>query len=268
MKQYLDLLRKIRSEGTFKDDRTGVGTYSVFGHQMRFNLNDGFPLVTTKKVFWRGVVEELLWFLRGETNIKSLQEKNVHIWDEWADVNGNLGPVYGAQWRNWKAASDNGSPVEIDQISLLLHELKTNPSSRRMLVSAWNVGELHKMALQPCHAFFQFYALNRKLSCQVYIRSNDCALGAPFNIASYALLLMMVAKVVDMEAQDLVYTIGDAHIYGNHINGVDEQLMREPMSLPQVSFKRDVRNIFDFTCDDIELLNYNHHPKLNFDVAV
>lgn len=264
MKQYLDLLDKVMATGTTKNDRTGTGTISLFGHQMRFNLQDGFPIVSTKKIHLKSVIHELLWFLQGDTNIKYLNENGVSIWNEWADKEGNLGPVYGYQWRSWPAA--NGK--HIDQISELIQSIKTNPDSRRHLVSAWNVGELEHMALPPCHILFQFYVANGKLSCQLYQRSADLFLGVPFNIASYALLTLMVAKVTGLEPGEFIHTLGDAHIYMNHIEQVSIQLGREPKRLPQMKIKRNVTNIFDFQFDDFELIGYEPYPHIKGEVAV
>lgn len=264
MKQYLELMRHVREQGVFKSDRTGTGTYSVFGHQLRFNLADGFPLVTTKKAHLKSIIHELLWFLKGETNIRYLKENGVSIWDEWADANGELGPVYGYQWRSWPAPDGR----HIDQISALIDQIKTNPDSRRLIVSAWNVADLDKMALAPCHAFFQFYVADKKISCQLYQRSADIFLGVPFNIASYALLAMMVAQVCDLELGDFVHTFGDAHIYSNHLTQVDTQLSREPFPLPKMKINPNVKSIFDFTFADFELVDYQHHAAISAPVAV
>ena len=239
MKQYLDLMRHVRENGVFKDDRTGTGTYSVFGYQMRFDLSEGFPLVTTKKTFLKGIIHELLWFLSGSTNIKYLVDHDVHIWDEWADEHGELGPVYGSQWRSWPGPDGK----TIDQISRVVEDLKTNPDSRRHIVSAWNVAEVDEMALPPCHSLFQFYVADGRLSCQLYQRSADIFLGVPFNIASYALLNMMIAQVVDLEVGDFVHTLGDAHLYSNHIEQADKQLLREPRSLPTIRINSEVKDI-------------------------
>ncbi len=239
MKQYLDLMRHVRENGVFKDDRTGTGTYSVFGYQMRFDLSEGFPLVTTKKTFLKGIIHELLWFLSGSTNIKYLVDHDVHIWDEWADEHGELGPVYGSQWRSWPGPDGR----TIDQISRVVEDLKTNPDSRRHIVSAWNVAEVDEMALPPCHSLFQFYVADGRLSCQLYQRSADIFLGVPFNIASYALLNMMIAQVVDLEVGDFVHTLGDAHLYSNHIEQADKQLLREPRSLPTLRINPKVKDI-------------------------
>ena len=264
MKQYLDLMRHVREQGTEKSDRTGTGTISVFGYQMRFNLQDGFPLVTTKKCHLRSILHELLWFLKGDTNIAYLKENGVSIWDEWADDNGDLGPVYGHQWRSWPTA--NGG--HIDQIKSILDQIQNNPDSRRIIVSAWNVGELDKMALAPCHAFFQFYVADGKLSCQLYQRSADIFLGVPFNIASYALLLMMVAQVCDLAVGDFVHTFGDAHLYSNHLEQTDLQLQRESLPLPTMKINPDVKDLFAFTFDDFELQNYESHPHIKALVAI
>jgi len=274
MKQYLDLIKQVRDTGIEKTDRTGTGTKSVFGYQMRFNLADGFPMVTTKKLHLKSIIYELLWFLKGETNIAYLKENGVKIWDAWADENGDLGPVYGYQWRNW-----NGD--EIDQISELIETLRSNPDSRRMLVSAWNPSVLpdtsisfaenvknNKAALPPCHAFFQFYVAEGKLSCQLYQRSADIFLGVPFNIASYALLTMMIAQVTGLEYGDFVHTFGDAHIYNNHMDQIDLQLSREPRHLPKMKLNPSVKNIFEFEFDDFELIDYNPHPHIKGLVSV
>ncbi len=263
MEQYLELLRHVKVHGVKKEDRTGTGTISVFGYQMRFDLNKGFPLVTTKKCHLKSIIHELLWFLQGNTNIKYLNDNGVTIWDEWADSNGELGPVYGAQWRSWQASDHT-----IDQISQVIQLIKTNPDSRRLIVNAWNVGELDKMALAPCHAFFQFYVADGKLSCQLYQRSADIFLGVPFNIASYALLLMMVAQVTNLEVGEFVHTFGDAHIYLNHFDQVDEQLSRKPFALPTMNINPDVKDIFLFTYDDFELINYQAHPSISAPIAV
>ncbi len=264
MKPYLDLLRHVMEKGVEKHDRTGTGTRSVFGHQIRYDLSAGFPLVTTKKVHVKSIFQELLWFLRGDTNTAWLKERGVSIWDEWADEKGNLGPVYGAQWRSWKSADGK----TIDQIVNVVEQIKKNPDSRRLIVSAWNVGELDQMALPPCHAFFQFYVANRKLSCQLYQRSADLFLGVPFNIASYALLTHMVAQVCDLEVGDFVHTLGDAHIYSNHFEQVKLQLSRETRSLPKLVIKRPVKNIFEFTYEDFEIVGYDPHPGIKAPVAV
>ncbi|RZU38258.1 thymidylate synthase [Fluviicoccus keumensis] len=264
MKQYLDLMRHIRDHGTYKEDRTGTGTRSVFGHQMRFNLAEGFPLVTTKKVHLKSIIHELLWFLQGSTNIGYLKENGVSIWDEWADAEGNLGPVYGYQWRSWPTADGR----HIDQISQVVQQLKTNPDSRRIIVSAWNVGEVENMALPPCHAFFQFYVADGKLSCQLYQRSADVFLGVPFNIASYALLTMMLAQVCDLGLGDLVWTGGDCHLYSNHMEQTELQLSREPLPLPTMRLNPAVKDIFGFRYEDFTLENYQSHPAIKAPVAV
>lgn len=264
MKQYLDLMRHVRENGTFKDDRTGTGTYSVFGHQMRFDLNEGFPLVTTKKMFLKGIIHELLWFLSGSTNIKYLTDHNVHIWDEWADEHGELGPVYGSQWRSWPGPDG----ATIDQVSRLIEDLQHKPDSRRHIVSAWNVAEVDNMALPPCHSLFQFYVADGRLSCQLYQRSADIFLGVPFNIASYALLTMMIAQVVDLKLGDFVHTFGDAHIYSNHLEQVDKQLDRVPLPLPTMQLNPEVRDIFGFTYEDFTLLNYRCHEGIKAPIAV
>lgn len=274
MKQYLDLLKHVQTQGTKKSDRTGTGTKSVFGYQMRFNLSEGFPLVTTKKIHVKSVIHELLWFLKGTTNIAYLQENGVRIWNEWADEKGDLGPVYGHQWRNWNSEG-------LDQIQDVINTLKTNPDSRRMLVSAWNPSVLpdtsvsfaenvanNKAALPPCHAFFQFYVANNKLSCQLYQRSADVFLGVPFNIASYALLTLMVAQVCGYEAGDFIHTFGDVHIYSNHEEQVKEQLSRTPKPLPTMNLNPKITSLFDFTYEDFELLNYDPHPLIRGTVAV
>jgi thymidylate synthase len=264
MQQYLNLLRHVKDVGFKKEDRTGTGTLSVFGYQMRFNLNDGFPILTTKKIHLKSVIHELLWFLSGNTNIEYLKKNNVTIWDEWADENGNLGPVYGHQWRSWDAA--DGSSV--DQIADLIDQIKTNPDSRRLIVSAWNVGEIAKMKLPPCHAFFQFYVANNRLSCQLYQRSADIFLGVPFNISSYALLTMMIAQVCDLKLGDFVHTLGDAHIYLNHMDQVNEQLERSPKPLPNMKINPLVKDIFNFKYDDFELVDYDPYPLIKAPVAV
>ena len=264
MKQYLDLMRHVRENGVFKDDRTGTGTYSVFGYQMRFDLSEGFPLVTTKKTFLKGIIHELLWFLSGSTNIKYLVDHDVHIWDEWADEHGELGPVYGSQWRSWPGPDGR----TIDQISRVVEDLKTNPDSRRHIVSAWNVAEVDEMALPPCHSLFQFYVAEGRLSCQLYQRSADIFLGVPFNIASYALLNMMIAQVVDLEVGDFVHTLGDAHLYSNHIEQADKQLLREPRSLPTIRINSEVKDILGFKISDFELLEYDPHPGIKAPIAV
>jgi thymidylate synthase len=264
MRQYLDLLQHVLAHGTKKSDRTGTGTLSVFGYQMRFDLNQGFPLLTTKKVHLKSVIHELLWFLKGDTNIAYLQENGVSIWDEWADAKGDLGPVYGYQWRSWPTADGR----HIDQISEVIETLKSNPDSRRIIVSAWNVGEIENMKLPPCHAFFQFYVADGKLSCQLYQRSADIFLGVPFNIASYALLTMMVAQVAGLKLGDFVHTLGDAHIYSNHLEQVNVQLSRDTRALPRMSLNPSVRDIFQFKYEDFSLLNYDPHPAIKAPVAV
>ena len=264
MKQYLDLMRHVRDNGTIKSDRTGTGTTSVFGYQMRFDLSKGFPMVTTKKLHLRSILHELLWFLKGDTNIKYLQENGVSIWNEWADENGELGPVYGSQWRSWPTADGK----HIDQISQIVEQIKNTPDSRRIIVSAWNVAEVGNMALPPCHAFFQFYVADGKLSCQLYQRSADIFLGVPYNIASYALLVHMMAQVCNLEVGDFVHTLGDAHLYSNHMEQVDLQLSREPLALPTLKLNLDVKSIFDFKFEDFEVLNYDSHPHINAPVAV
>jgi thymidylate synthase len=264
MQQYLDLMRHVLENGVKKEDRTGTGTLSVFGHQMRFDLAQGFPLVTTKKLHLRSIIHELLWFLKGDTNIKYLHDNKVTIWDEWADANGDLGPVYGYQWRSWPAADGR----HIDQISEVLAQIKNNPDSRRIIVSAWNVGELSNMALPPCHAFFQFYVAEGKLSCQLYQRSADIFLGVPFNIASYALLTMMIAQVCDLQPGDFVHTLGDAHLYSNHLDQTREQLSRTPFALPRMKLNPDTKSLFDFSFDDFALCDYQCHPHIKAPVAV
>ena len=264
MKQYHDLLQHILDHGVKKEDRTGTGTISVFGYQMRYNLQEGFPCVTTKKLHLRSIIHELLWFLKGDTNIQYLKENNVSIWDEWADENGNLGPVYGSQWRSWPTADGR----HIDQITQVIEQIKNNPDSRRIIVSAWNVGEIDKMALPPCHAFFQFYVADGKLSCQLYQRSADTFLGVPFNIASYALLTIMMAQVCGLEAGDFVHTLGDAHLYSNHIEQAQLQLSREFRPLPTMKMNPEVKSLFDFTYDDFELCNYDPHPHIKAAVAI
>ncbi|MGV6857444.1 MAG: thymidylate synthase [bacterium] len=264
MKQYLDLMRHVRDNGVVKTDRTGTGTVSVFGYQMRFDLSEGFPVVTTKKLHLRSIIHELLWFLRGETNIRYLKENGVKIWDEWADEKGELGAVYGAQWRSWPTP-DGGS---IDQISQIIEQIKNTPDSRRIIVSAWNVAEIENMALPPCHAFFQFYVADGKLSCQLYQRSADIFLGVPFNIASYALLTMMVAQVCGLEAGEFIHTLGDAHLYSNHLEQAALQLDREPYSLPVMKLNPEVDSLLDFTFDDFELVGYQAHEHIKAPVAV
>tara|TARA_B100001250_G_scaffold93946_1_gene78314 strand:- start:17417 stop:18211 length:795 start_codon:yes stop_codon:yes gene_type:complete len=264
MKQYLDLMTRVMQEGTLKSDRTGTGTKSVFGHQMRFDLSKGFPCVTTKKIHLKSIIHELLWFLEGDTNIKYLKKNGVRIWDEWADENGDLGNIYGYQWRSWP--SPDGK--HIDQITQVINTLKNNPNSRRIIVSAWNVGEIEQMALPPCHAFFQFYVANGKLSCQLYQRSADIFLGVPFNIASYALLTMMMAQVCNLEVGDFIHTLGDAHIYTNHFEQTKLQLSRDCKTLPIMKINPDVKSIFDFTIDDFKLINYEFHPHIKGKVAI
>ena len=264
MREYLDLLQRVRSTGIQKGDRTGTGTLSVFGHQMRFDLQQGFPLVTTKKLHLRSIIHELLWFLRGDTNIAYLKENGVSIWDEWADEHGELGPVYGSQWRAWPAADGR----HIDQISQVLEQIRNNPDSRRIIVSAWNVGEIDKMALPPCHAFFQFYVADGKLSCQLYQRSADIFLGVPFNIASYALLTTMMAQVSELQPGDFVYTLGDAHLYSNHLEQARTQLQREPRLLPKMKINPQVDDLFAFRFEDFELLDYDPYPHIKAPVAV
>ena len=264
MKEYLTLLEHVKLIGQKKEDRTGTGTLSVFGYQMRFNLNDGFPLLTTKKVHLKSVIYELLWFLSGDTNIKYLKDNNVSIWDEWADENGNLGPVYGHQWRSWPTSEGK----EIDQISNLITQIKKNPDSRRLIVSAWNVGEISKMKLPPCHCFFQFYVADGRLSCQLYQRSADIFLGVPFNIASYALLTQMIAHVCDLKYGEFIHTLGDAHIYMNHIDQVNEQLSRKPKKLPKIKINPSVKNIFNFKYEDFSLEEYDPYPLIKAPIAV
>lgn len=264
MKQYLDLLKTVYETGTDKSDRTGTGTRSLFGYQSRYNLSEGFPVLTTKKLHLRSIIHELLWFLKGETNTQYLKENKVRIWDEWADKNGELGPVYGSQWRKWKAVDGK----IIDQISEVIEQIKTNPDSRRLIVSAWNVGEIDQMALPPCHAFFQFYVAGGKLSCQLYQRSADIFLGVPFNIASYALLTLMVAQVTGLKPGDFIHTLGDAHIYKNHFIQTETLLKRTPFELPQMKLNREITNIFDFTYDDFELVGYESHPHIKAEVSI
>ena len=264
MNQYLTLLEHVKQNGQKKEDRTGTGTMSVFGYQMRFNLNESFPLLTTKKVHLKSVIYELLWFLSGDTNIKFLKDNGVSIWDEWADENGNLGPVYGHQWRSWPTSEGK----EIDQISNLIDQIKKTPDSRRLIVSAWNVGEINKMKLPPCHCFFQFYVADGRLSCQLYQRSADIFLGVPFNIASYALLTQMIAHVCGLECGEFIHTLGDAHIYTNHIDQVNEQLRRKPKKLPQIKINPSVKNIFDFKYEDFSLEGYDPYPLIKAPVAV
>ena len=264
MKQYLDLMRHVRDTGVIKEDRTGTGTRSVFGYQMRFDLRDGFPLLTTKRLHLRSIIHELLWFLQGDTNIRYLKENGVSIWDEWADENGDLGPVYGYQWRSWPAPQGGG----IDQISRLVAQIRENPDSRRLIVSAWNPAQVDHMALPPCHCLFQFYVAEGRLSCQLYQRSADIFLGVPFNIASYALLTMMLAQVTGLEPGEFVHTFGDAHLYSNHLDQVEQQLAREPRSLPTMSINPAIKDIFDFRYEDFELLDYDPHPHIKAPVAV
>jgi thymidylate synthase len=264
MKQYLDLMQHVLQNGTQKHDRTGTGTISVFGYQMRFNLQEGFPLVTTKKVHLRSIIHELIWFLKGETNIRYLKDNGVSIWDEWADENGELGPVYGSQWRSWP--TPNGG--HIDQISQVINQIKSNPDSRRLIVSAWNVAEIENMALPPCHSFFQFYVADGKLSCQLYQRSADIFLGVPFNIASYALLTMMVAQVCNLQVGDFIHTLGDAHLYNNHLEQTKLQLSRDCRPLPQMKLNLEVNSIFDFKFEDFSLENYDPHPHIKGAVAI
>ena len=264
MKQYLDLMKYVRESGTEKGDRTGTGTLSVFGYQMRFNLEEGFPLVTTKKVHLKSIIYELLWFLKGSTNIDYLNEHGVSIWDEWADERGELGPVYGAQWRSWP--TQDGS--SIDQISEVINQITANPDSRRLIVSAWNVSQIDSMALPPCHAMFQFYVADGKLSCQLYQRSADIFLGVPFNIASYALLVLMMAKVTGLKPGEFVHTLGDAHLYLNHLDQVDEQLKRQPLPLPKMSITKDIKNVLDIEYEDFSLEDYESHPHISAPIAV
>ena len=264
MRQYLNLMQHILKEGTLKEDRTGTGTTSVFGYQMRFNLQQGFPMVTTKKLHLKSIIHELLWFLKGDTNIQYLKENNVRIWDEWADENGDLGHVYGYQWRSWPTPDGR----HIDQITNVINQIKNNPDSRRLIVSAWNVGEIEEMALPPCHAFFQFYVADGKLSCQLYQRSADVFLGVPFNIASYAILTHMVAQVCNLEVGDFVHTLGDAHLYSNHMEQTELQLSRETMKLPTIKLNPEVKDIFDFKFDDFEIVGYESHPHIKGAVAV
>ena len=264
MRQYLDLMRHVRDNGTVKGDRTGTGTVSVFGHQMRFDLREGFPLITTKKLHLRSIIHELLWFLTGDSNIRYLKENGVSIWDDWADENGDLGPVYGVQWRNWPTP-DGGS---VDQVSQIMQQLRESPDSRRIMLSAWNVAEIENMALPPCHCLFQFYVADGMLSCQLYQRSCDVFLGVPFNIASYALLTHMLAQQADLAVGDFVWTGGDCHLYSNHLEQADEQLSREPLPLPQLAIKRRPESIFDYQYEDFEILNYESHPHIKAAVAV
>jgi thymidylate synthase len=264
MKQYQDLMQHVLEQGTQKHDRTGTGTISVFGYQMRFNLQEGFPLVTTKKLHLKSIIHELIWFLSGDTNIRYLKDNGVRIWDEWADAEGNLGPVYGHQWRSWPKPGGG----HVDQISQLIHQIKNNPDSRRLIVSAWNVAEINNMALPPCHSLFQFYVADGKLSCQLYQRSADIFLGVPFNIASYALLTLMIAQVCDLEAGEFIHTFGDAHLYNNHLEQTKLQLSRAPRPLPQMKINPNVKNIFDFRFEDFELVNYDPWPHIKGVVAV
>lgn len=264
MKQYLDLMSHVLENGTQKHDRTGTGTISAFGYQMRFNLAEGFPMVTTKKLHLKSIIHELIWFLSGDTNIKYLKENGVKIWDEWADENGNLGPVYGSQWRSWPTPDGK----HIDQITNIINQIKNNPDSRRIIVSAWNVAEIENMALPPCHCFFQFYVADGKLSCQLYQRSADIFLGVPFNIASYALLTMMVAQVCNLEVGDFIHTLGDAHLYNNHLEQTNLQLSREPKVLPTMKINKAVKDIFGFKFEDFELVGYDPHPHIKGAVAV
>ena len=264
MQQYLDMMRHIRDTGARKDDRTGTGTLSVFGHQMRFDLTKGFPMVTTKKLHLKSIIHELLWFLSGESNIRYLQENGVSIWNEWADENGDLGPIYGVQWREWKTAAGD----TVDQIADVIERLKTDPNSRRIIVSAWNVGEIPGMALPPCHTLYQFYVADNKLSCQLYQRSADVFLGVPFNIASYALLTHMIAQQSDLGVGEFIWTGGDCHLYLNHLEQVEQQLAREPLPLPRLAIKRKPESIFDYAFEDFEVLNYESHPHIKAAVAV
>ena len=264
MQQYLELLERILIEGENKDDRTGTGTRAIFGHQMRFNLSEGFPAITTKRVHWPSIIHEFLWFLSGDTNISYLQENKIRIWNEWADEEGNLGPVYGKQWRKWESKDGR----IIDQIENAIELIKNNPSSRRIIVSAWNVGDLEEMALMPCHAFFQFYVSDNKLSCQMYQRSADVFLGVPFNIASYALLTHMIAQVCEYDVGDFIHSFGDTHIYLNHLEQVDLQLTRKPMKLPKLKLNPLVKKIEDFKYEDIEILDYNSHPSIKGKISV
>jgi len=264
MKQYLQLMQYVKDHGVEKSDRTGTGTLSVFGYQMRFDISEKFPVLTTKKLHLKSIIYELLWFLQGNTNTEYLKQHGVRIWDEWADDNGDLGPVYGAQWRSWQAADGR----TIDQITQVIEQLKTNPDSRRLIVSAWNVGEIEKMALAPCHAFFQFYVADGKLSCQLYQRSADIFLGVPFNIASYTLLTLMIAQVTGLKPGEFVHTLGDAHLYLNHMQQVDEQLTRKPYSLPEMKINPDVKDIFSFQYEDFKLINYQSHETIRAPIAV
>lgn len=264
MDPYLDLLSRVRTEGVYRGDRTGTGTYAVFGHQMRFNLQDGFPVCTTKKLHLKSIVHELLWFLSGETNIQYLKENGVSIWDEWADDEGNLGPVYGKQWRRWETADGR----VIDQIAQVQEQIKTNPNSRRLIVSAWNVADVDNMALPPCHCLFQFFVADGKLSCQLYQRSADIFLGVPFNIASYALLTMMMAQTCGLQPGDFIHTLGDAHLYSNHLEQADIQLQRTPRALPEMHLNPEVRDLFAFRFEDFELVGYDPHPHIKAPVAI
>jgi len=264
MKQYLNLIDRVMKEGSVKNDRTGTGTKSIFGHQMRFDLSKGFPCITTKKLHLKSIIHELLWFLAGDTNTKYLNDNGVRIWDEWADDDGNLGNIYGYQWRSWSSPDGN----HIDQISQVINDIKSNPNSRRLIVSAWNVGDIKNMALPPCHAFFQFYVNENKLSCQLYQRSADIFLGVPFNIASYSLLTMMIAQVCNLQYGDFVHTLGDAHIYKNHFEQVKTQLTREPKTLPKMIINPNIKNIFDFKFEDFDLVDYNPHPHIKGNVAI
>ena len=264
MKQYLDLIQQVLEKGVEKSDRTGTGTKSIFGHQMRFDLSKGFPCITTKKLHLKSIIHELLWFLAGDTNTKYLNDNGVRIWDEWADDNGNLGSIYGYQWRSWPSLDGN----HIDQISQVINDIKSNPNSRRLIVSAWNVSDIKNMALPPCHAFFQFYVNENKLSCQLYQRSADIFLGVPFNIASYSLLTMMIAQVCSLQYGDFVHTLGDAHIYKNHFEQVKTQLTREPKTLPKMMINPNIKNIFDFKFEDFDLVDYNPHPHIKGKVAI
>ena len=264
MRQYLSLMREVRESGVYKDDRTGTGTYRIFGHQMRFDLSEGFPLVTTKKLHIRSIIHELLWFLSGDSNIRYLKENGVSIWDEWADEDGDLGPVYGVQWRSWPTPDGR----KVDQIAQIMDQLRNSPDSRRIILSAWNVAEIDNMALPPCHCLFQFYVAEGKLSCQLYQRSCDIFLGVPFNIASYALLTHMLAQQADLGVGDFIWTGGDCHLYSNHVEQADEQLTREPLPLPRLAIKRRPPSIFDYRFEDFEILNYESHPHIKAAVAV
>jgi thymidylate synthase len=264
MRQYLDLMKHVLEHGVQKNDRTGTGTISTFGYQMRFNLQEGFPLLTTKKLHLKSIIHELLWFLKGDTNVKYLQENGVRIWNEWADENGNLGPIYGFQWRSWRTRDGR----TIDQIANVVEQIKKNPNSRRLIVSAWNVGEIDEMALPPCHALFQFYVADGKLSCQLYQRSADVFLGVPFNIASYSLLTMMIAQVCDLKPGEFIHTFGDVHIYSNHLEQVKLQLTRDPRPLPKMKINPNVKDIFSFTYDDFQLVDYDPHPHIKGEVSV